>query len=133
MDSYVARHTFAALLWRIGSLLHDGASTLYALARQVDALLAERKRAAEDRALLDVMNATCLTSASAERAFARSSTASGNGTARISAGGDYRAQAFSVQFACTCTSDVLNTRAARSHSRGVRPDPAIAQYPVRTL
>ena len=56
METYVARHTSAALLWRIGGLLHEGARRLRAFARRIDARLVRRRRATGALAMLSEMS-----------------------------------------------------------------------------
>jgi uncharacterized protein YjiS (DUF1127 family) len=56
MTTYVARHPFAALLVRIGNSLHRGAAVLRTLGERLDAWLATRRRAVEDRDVLAGMS-----------------------------------------------------------------------------
>jgi uncharacterized protein YjiS (DUF1127 family) len=56
MTTYVARHSFAALLVWSGNALHGSAVKLHSLGRKVDAWLANRERAAKDRVALSHMS-----------------------------------------------------------------------------
>lgn len=56
MEAFVARHPSAALLWRIGGLLDEGARRLRAFARRIDARLVRRRRAAGALAMLSEMS-----------------------------------------------------------------------------
>ena len=56
MPAYVPRHPAAATLFRIGSLLHDGARALRKAAKSLDRLIAAHRKSIDDRRLLVEMS-----------------------------------------------------------------------------
>lgn len=56
MQTYVARHTTAAWMWKVGAALHAGSGWLRAGAKRLDAWLAARDRAASDADALCAMS-----------------------------------------------------------------------------
>ena len=55
MNAYVSRHYAATTLWRIGAFLHHAATTLRNGAQRLDSLVAARRKAADDRRILNEM------------------------------------------------------------------------------
>ena len=56
METLVARHTSAALLWRISGMLDEAARRVRTLAKRIDARRMQRKRAAGALALLNELS-----------------------------------------------------------------------------
>jgi uncharacterized protein YjiS (DUF1127 family) len=56
MNSYTPRHYSATMLLQVGWLLHNAARALWNLAERLDARIAARQKAADDRRLLSEMS-----------------------------------------------------------------------------